>query len=232
MSGLHHLCLLLLGATTRACAPNMHTKIMHGLDLGLPVTSEAKATSWKECCDLCLKDSNCIAWTYSQESMCVVRNEIGTRFRIADSKTISGIMKSSVPVPQGVTYFVGILSGPRNRAKVIFIAVKVCMRTTWMLFLVFAARWDSFKVYSEIPALVPAEWTGKHLKCEKSFLIRIGSIDFMWLTKHANMYCYKCITLCVFHVSRNTSLSSGDRILNYLVSSCEGISTERRKQRL
>ncbi len=91
--------------------------------LNFTTAKSLNSTSWEECCDACEKNAGCVAWTHSlKNSTCLLRDTLGTHFKLKESDKVSGILQSStVPTPQRereLLFHVGVLSSPGNRDKV------------------------------------------------------------------------------------------------------------------
>ena len=101
------------------------SSVMPGIGLGSVSTwiPRESATTWEECRDLCCKkDDMCVSWTLSlAEKTCFLREQRGESVK-QDKNLISGITKSHVlPSPhrnEELQFYVGILSAPKNYAKV------------------------------------------------------------------------------------------------------------------
>ena len=112
------------------------SSVMPGIGLGPPVSiSEDNVTTWKDCRDLCCKNSICVAWTHlSYTKNCFLRSQLGKRL-IESEHQISGITKGSVlaaPRPhKTLRFYVGIESAPKNRARVNMLMCPYCVSCFW-----------------------------------------------------------------------------------------------------
>ena len=108
-----------------ADADGCTSNVMPGIGLGPPVyVAHKDVSTWEQCRDLCCTNDVCVAWTLLKaEKNCFLRNQLGQRV-VQNENEISGITKANIlPAPhrsKDLLFYIGILSAPKNRARVCF----------------------------------------------------------------------------------------------------------------